>query len=302
MVNKERLPHIITAVSFVVFIVLGLACATSSDIPAPPPPSGPQLDGEIPAEAGISLVERLNWLQNNAQNNTKYTLEINADEIITQQQFLFRDRNNITIILKGIGANHILSLSNTVTNSMFTVVVSNTLILENITLRGHSSTTEALIVVPGKLIMNSGATITGNDACGVEVYTLGKMIGKFEMNSGATITGNNSPGVTVRGAFIMNGGTISNNTVTRGNGGGVCVIPGGSFTMNDGNITGNTALGTDRNNLSEGRGGGVYVMTASVFDMNGGTISENRASFESGGVYMLGGGRRPAGTISGNTP
>jgi hypothetical protein len=27
--NKERLPHIITAVSFVVFIVLGLACATT---------------------------------------------------------------------------------------------------------------------------------------------------------------------------------------------------------------------------------------------------------------------------------
>ena len=29
MMNKERLPHIITAVSFVVFIVLGLACATT---------------------------------------------------------------------------------------------------------------------------------------------------------------------------------------------------------------------------------------------------------------------------------
>ena len=29
MMNKKKLPHIITAVSFVVFIVLGLACATT---------------------------------------------------------------------------------------------------------------------------------------------------------------------------------------------------------------------------------------------------------------------------------
>jgi hypothetical protein len=29
MMNKERLPHIFTTVSFVVFIVLGLACATT---------------------------------------------------------------------------------------------------------------------------------------------------------------------------------------------------------------------------------------------------------------------------------
>jgi hypothetical protein len=33
MMNKERLPHIITAVSFVVFIVLGLACATNPSVP-----------------------------------------------------------------------------------------------------------------------------------------------------------------------------------------------------------------------------------------------------------------------------
>lgn len=61
MMNKKNLPHIVMVVSFVVFIVLGLACATK---PAPPPQKSESQssesrfiyeDVEIPAKDFVSL-------------------------------------------------------------------------------------------------------------------------------------------------------------------------------------------------------------------------------------------------------
>ena len=212
----------------------------------------------------MGLANKLAWLKDNAQSNGSYTIELTADETVVNEELSYLGKDNITIILRGIGSNRTISLSSN--GRMFTVNIGVTLVLDtNITLQGRSSNNTSLVWVEGgNLIMNTGAVITGNNTNyyggGVEV---------------------------ARGVFTMNGGTISGNTA--GNGGGVYVV-GVAFIMNGGSISGNTAIGG---------GGGVYVM--SRFDMNGGTISGNAA--ENGGGVCLSSGRfiMSGGIITGNT-
>ena len=138
---------------------------------------------------------------------------------------------------------------------MFVVAFGVTLVLNNITLKGHSSNNRPLVAVgeEGILIMNTGSKITNNK----------NNIGDF------------GAGVCVdEGTFIMNDGTISENIATS-SGAGVWVEGGGIFTMNGGTISGNTATWG---------GGGVYVLKGD-FIMKGGTISGNTSSSLGGGVF-----------------
>jgi len=239
----------------------------------------------VTVEQGNNLAEKFDWLKVFAQSNTSYIIEVRADESITSQSLSYSGKSDITIILRGVGANRTL-------RNIFYVGSSVTLVLDNnITIRGGSVRVEA----GGIFIMNNGSTITGNDNfCGVSVGERGTFI----MNGG-TISGNNNypwgGGVSVgeRGTFTMNGGTISGNTTH--NGGGVYVR--GTFIMNNGTITGNTVL--DYSN-GDGDGGGVYVRIG-TFTMIGGTISNNLAS-NGGGVSLEGGTfTLNNGTISDNT-
>jgi uncharacterized repeat protein (TIGR02543 family) len=206
-----------------------------------------------PFESVTGLANKLEWLRAHAQSNTSYTIVVNADESISSRSLYYSNRNNITITLRSVDANRTVSLSSN--GAMFTVNSGVTLVLDNnITLQGHNSNNDRLVVVfGGTLRMNNGSVITGNTGGGVYVdYN-----GTFTMNGG-TISGNTSGGgggvnVSAYGTFTMNGGTISGNTAT-GNGGGVFVS--GTFNMRGGTISGNTVASRG---TSIGGGGGVYV-------------------------------------------
>jgi len=266
-------------------------------------PAQPQ--NVVTVEHGNSLTEKMEWLSVFAQSNTNYIVEVNADENIGNQNLTFSGKNNITITLRGVGANRTLSSSSI--GSMFTVSSSITLVLDNnITLRGGESNSSA-VRVGGTLVMNNGATITGHTAYYDSYYRRSYGVvyvldgGTFTMEGGE-ISGNRAAyggGVHVEdGTFTMNGGTISRNStsLTSGGGGGV-YVSGGTFTMSGGNISGNTSFHA---NWNQDHGGGVYV-SYGTFTMSGGTISNNTAS-EGGGVYVGGGTfTMSGGTISGNT-
>jgi hypothetical protein len=191
---------------------------------------------------GTDINSKMRWLATNAQHQGRYIIEIDKDENIIPTLLSYGSNYFITITLKGIGSNRIISLSTN--GSMFIIDSFNTLILdENIELKGRSNNLPLIRVdYHAHLIMNHRTKITGNS------------------------TSVDGGGVSVTGTFTMNGGEISGNTAYGG--GGVYVGSIGTFTMNDGEISGNTA--------SYG-GGGVFIRDFSgtgnpSFTKIGGTI------------------------------
>jgi hypothetical protein len=239
---------------------------------------------------GASLAAKLAWLQTNAQNNTNYTIEVNADETINPTTLSYSGRTNIGITLIGIGGVRTISLSSQ--GSLFTVGTGVTLTLgNNITLQGLSDNNASLVQIyrSGTLVMDEGSKITGNITTVGVVGGGGVNVngGTFTMNggeiSGNTIApsdGNGGGGVRVYNAtFTMNGGEISGNTATAG--GGV-MINSATFIMNDGKISGNITR-----NSNFGGGGGVNVNYNATFIMNGGEISGNTAVWGGGVIVYL---------------
>jgi len=260
---------------------------------------------EITAQ-GNNLAEKLNWLRAFGKSDSRYLVEVRANETIDNFGF----GNGQTITLRGIGANRVIKQSG-FWDELLSVHSGATVILENITLRGWSmdskplTNRKALVLIDdGTLIMNNGSAITGARTHGAVdggafIMNGGTIsgnegtavsVGTFTMNGG-TISGNDGTGVQAS-TFTMNGGTISGNTGH--DGGGVCVT--GTFTMTGGTISRNTA----------NRGGGVYVYdyTGATFTMTGGTISGNTAREKGGGgVYVNTGATftKTGGTITGYT-
>lgn len=246
---------------------------------------------------GANLAAKLSWLTGNAQRDTAYLLEIKQGESIAAQSLSYGGRTGISIRLKGIGGERVISLTGT--GSLFTIDSGVTLILDsNITLKGITGNTASLLRVSpgGKLVINTASKITGNSfsISGVKgggVYVDG---GTVTMNGGEISFNNclNGGGVYVaNGAFTMNGGAISENNADY-SGAGVLVDSNAVFTMSGGKIT---------DNRSDG-GGGVAVGASAIFIMIGGEISGNTASFAGGAGVALGPGTfaMNGGKISGN--
>ena len=194
---------------------------------------------------GNNVADKLAWLQAFAKNGGSYIVEVMADESIAPQSFEYSDKRNITITLRGVGANRTLSFWSTRSSNdwMFTIWSGVTLVLDNnITLKGRGNNDGCLVAVHGTFIMNEGSAITGN------TNTFGR--------GGGVYIG--------EGTFTMNGGTISGNTAggSYGNGGGV-FMENGTFTMKGGTISGNAA---------SSNGGGVYL-NGGNFTKTGGTIT-----------------------------
>jgi hypothetical protein len=224
-----------------------------------------------------SLMEKLQWLQANAESNGEYTIVVTSDESIEAQTLSFPDKSNITVQLIGEGEK-IISLKGK--GSLFCIISGVTLILDSgVTLQGHDGNDSSLVSVEGKLIMKDGAKIKGNThSDGGGVYVIN---GTFEM-IGGEISGNlgyYGGGVFVHreGTFKMKGGKINGN-IAKTQGGGVHVS-NSSFEMLDGQISGNTAID----------GGGVCVGSNANFTMKGGEISGNTADDIGGGVAVCGG-------------
>jgi hypothetical protein len=239
--------------------------------------------------SGNSLTDKLVWMENNAKSGESYIFELRTNESIDGLNLSFSDRTDITVTVRGVGANRTVSLSENII--MFYVPEGNTLILDkNITLKGRDDNIYPLVYVDtdGTLVMNDGANITGNTANNAGgVY----VVGTFTMNGG-TISGNKAGvfggGVFVAsdGTFTMNGGTISDNSAIRGGGG---LLVSGTFNLKGGTISGN---------ISD-IGGGV-VLTGNAFTMSGGTITSNSAASIGGGMYLEKGlFNKTGGTITG---
>jgi uncharacterized repeat protein (TIGR02543 family) len=194
----------------------------------------------------------------------------------------------------------------------FTIGSGVTITLKNIMFK----TLPLAVSASGTLVLDTGAVVTENAGSGVTVNG-----GSLVMNEGATVSGNGntnsiSGGVRIEaGNFTMNGGVISGNTVGEMEdvfgfghsygGGGVALIGAGTFTMTGGEISGHNHDGM------YGVGIGVLLYGAgSKFYMSGGTISNNHANRAKeigvgGGVAVYGAGSEfhMSGTalISGNS-
>ncbi|GHU58114.1 hypothetical protein FACS189444_1300 [Spirochaetia bacterium] len=285
--------------------VLFTAQWKNEEIPLDPPKSnlytGTGTTVTLVSDAGTTLTENLDWLDEYAATPGVYTIKVSAsgsmDEIELKSDRL-GDLSSVDITLTTAGtAEMIIALKSN--GRLFTVGDGGagdniTLTLGgSITLQGRSNNITQLVHVnrDDTLKLTENAKITGNNSGGgVEVDG-----GTITM-SGGTISGNNGGGVRLRGlgaTFTMFDGEISGNTA--GEGSGVKVEDSAEFTMTGGTISGNT---------STWGGGGVRVQSNGKFTMSGGEISDNTASKDSGGgvnvvdnaTFTMSGG-----TISGNT-
>ena len=263
---------------------------------------------EVP---GDSLTEKLNWLGKYAQNNRSYVLEVGVDENIAPHGLSYGGRN-VTITLKGIGANGAKTVSLLSKGSMFYVDSGVTLILDNITLNGFDQNTDPLISIGsgGTLTMEKGSVIKDNireEGFGGGVWM--DKDGNLTMNGNAEISGNTAAGaggVCIHGNLTMNNtAKISGNNANGVVGGGVFVGGNGILTMNgNAEISGNAA---NKDGTEGGSGGGVYISgpepdynESGEFNMYGGVISGNTAEEWGGGIFVQGTFRIVTGIIYGS--
>jgi uncharacterized repeat protein (TIGR02543 family) len=200
----------------------------------------------------------------------------------------------LNIALKGKDSTSVIQLTGK--GSLFTVNrTDQTLTLgQNITLKGVSDNTAALVLVSAKLVMEAdaspgtGAKIIGNTSSGTGTYQAAGVTvssyGSFEMHGGE-ISGNTKTGAGAQGAggvviaagktFVMTGGIITGNTysgISANSAGGV--LSAGSFTM-----SGTAAIkGNTRSSDGTYSAAGVHIYTGGSFTMSGGTISGNTHS------------------------
>jgi TolB-like protein len=255
---------------------------------------------------GASLTEKLQWLEENAVNNTEYRVEVTGNESLGAPTLSYPRRRNVTIRLISSEGERVLSLTGS--GSLFTIESDVTLILDNgITLQGRNQNNASLIRVNsrGTLIMNEGGKIIGNTSSsnggGVFVNENGNFTmtgGEISSNTSSSTDGGGGVYVNRNGNFTMSGGIIYGNNTGNRRGGGVAVD--GSFTMTGGEIAGNTA---GEWGLSGCAGGGVVVGERATFTMRGGEIYGNTATnYNGGGVAMIRGTfTMTGGVISGNT-
>jgi len=246
---------------------------------------------------GSTLQAKLEWMKSNrATSNSFYLLEVTTghSSVFADNIPVSSGATNVNVTIRSSGAS-IFTVTLSSNGTHFAVPNGVTVTLENIVLAGRTGNDySAVYINNGTLIMNSGATITGNK--NASAYGGGVKIdgGTLTMKSGSVISNNSAEsggGVYISyGIFNMDGGLITGNNVND-RGGGVYKAGTGTFTMKTGaTISANTAES----------GGAVYNDASSKFTMEGGTISGNTA-FMGGGVNNGGEFTMAGGTISGNT-
>ena len=169
--------------------------------------------------SGSSLAKKIEWVQSHRSSGTTYTIDVTADEEISGYMLTSGNNKNMTIILNGNGKT--ISLKNDAVRWLFMIGDNVTLILNNITLKGHDHNRASLVVVAGKLVMNNGSKIINN-----------------RNGEGSEYLRNIGGGVRVNGTFIMDGGEISGNYAYIGGG---IFISNGDFRIINGTIYGSNA-------------------------------------------------------------
>ena len=221
-----------------------------------------------------SLNKAIGVIQDYSQHNANWTIFVSGT---VEGNHIISGRNiadSITITgLTPMGSS--AEPQDELTASSGSVLTINTgvpVIISNLKIAGGTESGIKMDMVPGNLILDNGALITGNGSVAEndEVYGGGvyvNAVGKLTMNSGSVISGNKAfagGGVylyAMDSKLIMNGGSISTNKATEG--GGVYVGESGSFVMAGGQIISNKA------------NTGVGVYNNGTFVMSGGAKVDN---------------------------
>ena len=133
---------------------------------APAEQQAPQAVGQI--VQGSNLNDKEAWMNAFAQSNTRYILELNANES-GSLNLSYSGKSGITVTLRGVGVNRTI-------NGSLTVGSGNTIILDN-----NITVNSVQVAAGGTLIMYKGSTITA----GVSVGGTFDNGGTFTMNGGA---------------------------------------------------------------------------------------------------------------------
>jgi len=223
-----------------------------------------------------NLAEYLIWI--NTQQSGDYTYELKQDETINPT-VLSKTGINLTLKSQGSGNCTINLDSNSSPGSpLFMISNGFTLILENVTLKGHSASNSSLVYVDGTFVMKNWAKIADNNGSGVFIDG-----GTFTMNGGE-IKGNSYYGVYVNpnGTFYMYGGEISENNA------GVCVEAESTFTVGgNAGIYENTDASETSNNVYLKNG--AYITLGTVNYMPGNNMNIHVRTESEDGVIVQSG-------------
>jgi hypothetical protein len=208
--------------------------------------------GWTESKLNLPLTESLAWLSANAAQGGAYTVTVSGDETVAPSTLSYSGKT-VSITLLGGSAERTVSLGSS--GTLFTVGNGVTLKLgNNITLRGRSSNTSALVRVDsdGALVMQSGSKISGNTNTSSDGY-----------GGGVYVNG---------GAFTMSGGEISGNSASIA-GGGVYAAYGTFTKQSGGVIYGADASSTLKNTATNGypSGHAVYVSGNRMRNLTAGT-------------------------------
>lgn len=194
-----------------------------------------------------------------SESGGDYILEVNADTTLRSMgnyavNLSYKDRDNITITLKGMGGRRNISTTHLVgglfiVGSGITFIIDDNIIFQGVpTGRPIDNLTSVVRVGSGGTsIMNEGSGIVGNMS--------------FQNGGGVSVSSG--------GIFLMNGGFIAGNT---------CFQPQDQALV--------MATEGEANTFSERsrRGGGVYVDVGGTFTKTGGTITGYANDPEGGNV------------------
>ena len=269
--------------------------------------------GIVPTEFSVNNSAQWNTAITSIKNdnNTHYVIDITGSFGVNgSYDFTFGDRSGITVTING---NHTISLNENSTGNLLRINNNQTVIMNDLILKGHQTNNVPLVLLNGNLTMRGDSEIWNNkgdwgggvrvDGPGIFTLESGKIYQNIAQWNGGGV--NLNPGA----EFIMKGGEIHENQA--GCGGGVFLWIYSQFTMEGGEIYENEAIevggGVNMNssiftmknsarihsNKSAGDGGGVFIDykeeadDPGVFIMEGGEIFNNESSSEGGGVYIL---------------
>jgi hypothetical protein len=228
-----------------------------------------------------------------SSTETNIDIYVNANISLSPVSLSGSGYSGKTIRVRNTGTDtHEISLNSN--GALFTVGSDVTLEVESISLKGRTSNSNVVVYVDGgNVLLNSGASISGNSntsSNGGGVYVSS---GTFTMQDNAEVSGNT---------------VFSSSSSYYSYGGGV-FVGAGIFTMQDSAVvSGNTA--SYYSYYSHSYGGGVYVSSTGTFAMqDSAVVKDNTASSISsyysygGGVFVAGGTftMQDGAVVSGNT-
>jgi hypothetical protein len=237
-------------------------------------------------------------------DNKAYTINVAEDFSLPGTSVnTFGSLTGITITITG---DKKIALVEGSIGSLLRIGSDQTVILQDVHLRGHNTNKYPLVYINGKaLIMRGSASVSGNARRGVYISE-----GTFTIKDNASVFGNTVTS-TGGGGVYVGGGTFiiqddasvhsntatftvgRNNTIIGGEGGGVYISNNGTVVMEGGSVHGNTAIS----------GGGTYIAYGGTFRIIGGSVYGNTVDNSGGGMYIAyrGSSVMEGGSVYGNT-